>query len=128
MMSKPIDISATVANLNRTVHEPARLAILTVLSACDSADFVFLRAATGLTAGNLSVQIARLEEAGMVTVEKIMERRRTVTIVALTSGGRGELETYWRAMERMRHTVRVGDAAPPDAIGKHPGVPVRARG
>ena len=50
-----LGVSETVAGLNRVIHEPARLAILTVLTACESADFVFLRTATGLTAGNLSV-------------------------------------------------------------------------
>lgn len=105
------DIADIVSDLNRTVHEPARLAILTVLSACDSADFVFLRAAAGLTAGNLSVQISRLEEVGLVTVEKIIERRRTVTIVSLTNGGRHELEDYWSAMDRIRQSVRQGKSS-----------------
>ena len=50
-------VSSTVAALSRVVHEPARLAILTVLSACQAADFVFLRTATALSAGNLSVQL-----------------------------------------------------------------------
>jgi DNA-binding transcriptional ArsR family regulator len=103
------DIATVVSELNRTVHEPARLAILTVLSACDSADFVFLKAATGLTAGNLSVQITRLEEAALVTVEKIIERRRTITTVSLTAGGRGELADYWRAMDCIRQAVRKGE-------------------
>jgi winged helix DNA-binding protein len=49
---------------NRLVHEPARLAILTVLCSCKSADFVFLRRVTGLTKGNLSVQLVNLEQAG----------------------------------------------------------------
>jgi DNA-binding MarR family transcriptional regulator len=103
-----LDIGSIVGDLNRTVHEPARLAILTVLSACDSADFVFLKAATDLTAGNLSVQITRLEQAGLVTVEKIMERRRTITTVSLTHTGRGELEMYWSAMARMSQMVKQG--------------------
>lgn len=110
MISASLDIAEIVSDLNRTVHEPARLAILTVLSACDSADFVFLKAAAGLTAGNLSVQISRLEEAGLVTVEKLIERRRTVTTVSLTDGGRNELEDYWSAMDRIRQSVRQGDS------------------
>lgn len=101
------DISTMVAELNRVVHEPARLAILTVLSACESADFTFVRAATGLTAGNLSVQITRLEEAGLVTVEKVIEKRRTLTTVSLSSKGKDELSAYWRGMERLRQQVRM---------------------
>jgi DNA-binding MarR family transcriptional regulator len=115
------DVGAIVCDLNRTVHEPARLAILTVLSACDSADFVFLKAATGLTAGNLSVQITRLEEAGLVTVEKIIERRRTITTVSLTGGGRSELEVYWNAMLRIGQAVRRGDSPASESPATLPG-------
>ena len=121
MTPRPLDLADLVSDLSRTVHEPARLAILTVLSACESADFVFLRAAAGLTAGNLSVQISRLEEAGLVTVEKIIERRRTVTTVSLTDGGRHELEDYWSAMDRIRQSVRQGDGSRTKSLGKLPG-------
>ena len=124
MRPEPFDIGDIVSDLNRTVHEPARLAILTVLSACDSADFVFLKAAACLTAGNLSVQISRLEEAGLVVVNKFIERRRTVTTVSLTTGGRQELEDYWRAMDRIRHSVRQGDST---SIGSPATPPGRMR-
>ena len=110
----PGDVSSTVAALNRTVHEPARLAILSVLRACDAADFVFLRTATGLTAGNLSVQLSRLEEAGLIELEKTVEQRRTLTMVRLASEGRLELDRYWSDMDRLRKQVRTGTAAKPD--------------
>ena len=55
---------------NRMVHEPARLAILTVLSSCQSADFLFLEHVTGLTRGNLSVQLTNLETAGLIEIRK----------------------------------------------------------
>jgi DNA-binding MarR family transcriptional regulator len=92
----------TMTELNRLIHEPARLAILTVLAACESADFVFLRTATGLTAGNLSVQIARLEEATLVTVTRSIARKKTLTTVSLTASGHSDLNAYWRVMERFR--------------------------
>ena len=95
-------IQTAIADLNRTIHEPARLAILTVLSACASADFNFLRTATGLTGGNLSVQLTRLEDADLIKVEKTIERKRTLTMVALTATGRTELNRYWEYMERFR--------------------------
>lgn len=101
-------IQTTLADLNRMVHEPARLAILTVLSACARADFTFLQTATGLSKGNLSIQLTRLEEAGLVTIEKTIVRKRTLTTVALTPEGRSELVLYWRQMERIR-----AHAAPP---------------
>jgi DNA-binding transcriptional ArsR family regulator len=62
--------------VDRIVHEPARLAIMTVLSSCRSADFLFLQNITGLSKGNLSVQISRLEETGLLAVEKTIEKRR----------------------------------------------------
>lgn len=103
---------ATIADLDRTVHEPARLAILTVLSSCVSADFTFLQTATGLTKGNLSVQITRLEEAGIVATERVDRGRRTVTLVSLTSTGRGRLSSYWESMEQIRQSTRIGSQQP----------------
>ena len=58
-----------MSTLDRVVHEPARLAILTALAACRSADFLFLQSLTGLTKGNLSGHLAKLERAGLVGVE-----------------------------------------------------------
>ena len=102
---------ATLADLNRVIHEPARLAILTVLSGCVSTDFTFLQTATGLSKGNLSVQLTRLEEAGLVAIEKTIARKRTLTMVSLTGDGRSELSQYWRQMERIRtHAARVVEA------------------
>lgn len=95
-------IQTALADLNRTIHEPARLAILTVLAACVGADFNFLRTATGLTGGNLSVQLTRLEEVNLITVEKTIEKKRTLTMVALTATGRAQLNRYWEDMERFR--------------------------
>ena len=55
--------------LDRLVHEPGRLAILTVLSSVQDADFLFIQRATGLTKGNLSSHLARLEDAGLALAE-----------------------------------------------------------
>ncbi len=98
-MTKPLE---AIPEINRLVHEPARLAILTVLAACERADFLFLERATGLTRGNLSVQLARLEEAGLIEIEKILERKRTLTTASLVRHGRQALDLYWRNMEEMR--------------------------
>lgn len=96
-MSEP-----NLPEIDRVVHEPARLAILTVLASCAQADFIFLERATGLTRGNLSVQLTRLAEAGLVTITKTIERKRTLTMVSLASGGRTALEDYWESMEQLR--------------------------
>jgi DNA-binding transcriptional ArsR family regulator len=92
--------------IDRIVHEPARLAILTVLASCERADFLFLERATGLTRGNLSVQLTRLEEAGLIELCKTIERKRTLTTAALTDQGRRTLDSYWKAMEALRAAAK----------------------
>ena len=89
-------------DVNRLIHEPARLAILTVLAACDRADFLFLERATGLSRGNLSVQLTRQEEAGLIEIEKIIHGKRTLTTAALLDRGRWALDSYWQQMEALR--------------------------
>ncbi len=88
--------------VDRVIHEPARLAILTVLSACASADFTFLQSATRLTKGNLSVQLTRLEEAGMVYIDKVIVRKKTRTTVQLSSLGKQKLNEYWHTMKKIQ--------------------------
>lgn len=92
----------TVSLPNRLVHEPARLAILTVLSSCASADFVFLQGVTGLSKGNLSVQLTNLEEAGLVVIKKEIVERKMRTSVSLTKRGTSEIENYWKTMDAIR--------------------------
>jgi DNA-binding transcriptional ArsR family regulator len=84
--------------LDRLVHEPARLAILTVLAAAEEVQFKFLEEALGLTKGNLSSHVSKLEEAGYLTVTKAFERRTPVTRYQITARGRKALETYRAAM------------------------------
>ena len=56
----------SLAELDRMIHDPSRLAILTALSSCRSADFLYLQRLTGLSKGNLSSHLAKLEDAGLV--------------------------------------------------------------
>lgn len=92
---------------NRLIHEPARLAILTVLSSCSSADFVFLQKITRLSKGNLSVQLTNLEQAGLVIIHKEIIDKKTRTTVSLSRRGISELADYWRTMDAIRaHMAR----------------------
>jgi DNA-binding transcriptional ArsR family regulator len=100
------EIAEGVASIDRIVHEPARLAILTVLASCERADFLYLERATGLTRGNLSVQMTRLEEAGLIDIEKTIEHKRTLTTASLRFSGRGALEAYWKQMDSLREMAR----------------------
>jgi len=91
-----------IAELDRLVHEPARLAILTALSACRSADFLFLLRLTGLTKGNLSAHLTKLEQGGLVAIEKGYNGRTPTTQVSLTREGKSEIERHWKALEKLR--------------------------
>ena len=88
--------------LDRLVHEPGRLAIMTVLSSVNDADFLFLQRTTGLTKGNLSSHLTKLEEAGLVTIEKRFVGKRPNTKVALTASGRRRIADHWDQLERLR--------------------------
>ncbi len=89
--------------LDRLIHEPGRLAILTVLSSVSDADFVFLQRTTGLTKGNLSSHLTKLEDAGLVAIEKRFVRKKPNTNVALTAEGRQRTRRHWEQLERIRH-------------------------
>ncbi len=110
MKSTPFE---QLANLDRRVHDPARLAILTALSACERADFLFLQRITGLTKGNLSSHLSKLEEAALVEIEKRFVEKKTQTLVRLTDNGRQTIESYWKEMEELRESAagwKPGDA------------------
>jgi len=87
---------------NRLVHEPARLAILTVLSSCAAADFVFLQKITQLSKGNLSVQLTNLEQAGLVVIRKEIVDKKMRTTVSLSKRGISEIADYWKVMDEIR--------------------------
>ncbi|MCT9930430.1 transcriptional regulator [Planotetraspora sp. A-T 1434] len=89
--------------LDRLIHEPGRLAILTVLSSVKDADFVFLQRATRLTKGNLSSHLTKLEEAGLVTIEKRFVNRKPNTNVTLTAIGKERIAHHWDQLERLRN-------------------------
>jgi len=84
--------------LDRVVHEPARLKILAYLSVVKSADFVFLLSRTGLTYGNLSSHMSKLEEAGYIQVEKEIKDKRPHTMLSLTEQGRSAFDDYRKNM------------------------------
>lgn len=91
-----------IANLDKLIHEPARLAILTALSACESADFIFLRRLTGLSNGNLSIQISKLEEAGLVDIQKQIMNKRSNTNICITEAGTKTIQHYWEQINAIK--------------------------
>ena len=87
-----------IAGIDRLVHEPARLMILTILYVVESADFLFLMRQTDLTRGNLSSHLSKLEAAGYVEITKEFVDKIPRTLLRLTEKGRQALETYRRQM------------------------------
>jgi DNA-binding MarR family transcriptional regulator len=105
-----------LANLDRMIHEPARLSILTALSACKSADFLFLQRLTGLTAGNLSSHLNKLQEAGLLQMEKAFVGKRPNTLVQITPQGRQAIDSHWKRLEELRKDVQGwSPGEPPDS-------------
>jgi DNA-binding MarR family transcriptional regulator len=88
------EAATNLPELDKVVHEPARLKILAYLSAVKSADFVFLLSRTGLTYGNLSSHMSKLEEAGYIEVEKEIKDKRPHTMLSITDAGRTAFENY----------------------------------
>jgi DNA-binding transcriptional ArsR family regulator len=89
---------AELPELDKIVHEPARLKILAYLSVVKSADFVFLLSRTGLTYGNLSSHMSKLEEAGYIKVEKEIKDKRPHTMLSITNAGRTAFNDYRQNM------------------------------
>jgi DNA-binding MarR family transcriptional regulator len=86
-------------DIDRNIHEPARLMIVATLSAVDEADFLYLLESTGLTRGNLSSHLSRLEKVGYVNIEKTYVGKVPRTLCRLTDEGREALETYRKQMK-----------------------------
>ncbi|MGH9683743.1 MAG: winged helix-turn-helix domain-containing protein [Candidatus Acidiferrales bacterium] len=87
--------------LNPVIHGRLRLALLSLLSGVEEAEFTWLRASTASTDGNLGAQLLKLEEAGYVTVEKKFVLRKPRTLYRLTETGRQALTEYVRALKQL---------------------------
>jgi len=88
-------------DLNPVVHGKLRLALLTLLTGVDEAEFTWLREKTGATDGNLGAQLMKLEEAGYVSVEKKFVQRKPQTLYRMTDAGRAALTEYVRALKQL---------------------------
>ena len=89
----------SLTELDRLIHEPARLLIVTILASVASADFLFLQRETGLTKGNLSAHLSKLEEAGYVKIEKTFKGKLPLTVCKLTVSGQKSLKTYRQQLQ-----------------------------
>lgn len=87
--------------LNPIVHGRLRLALLSLLSGVEAAEFTWLRAKTEATDGNLGAQLFKLEAAGYVVVEKKFVLRKPQTLYRITETGREALTEYIRALKQL---------------------------
>ena len=87
--------------LNPVIHGKLRLALLSLLSGVEEAEFTWLRAKTGSTDGNLGAQLMKLEEAGYVAVEKRFVMRKPQTLYRMTEAGRQALTDYVKALKQL---------------------------
>src|ERR1039458_6791212 len=87
--------------LNPVIHGKLRLALLSLLSGVDEAEFTWLRSKTGSTDGNLGAQLMKLEEAGYVAVEKKFGLQKPQTLYRMTESGRAALIEYVAALKQL---------------------------
>lgn len=88
-------------DIDRVIHEPARLMIVAVLSVVESADFLFLMNQTELTRGNLSSHLSKLEAAGYVEIKKEFVEKIPRTLLSLTEEGRKAFAGYRKKMQQV---------------------------
>ncbi len=95
-----------LAGLDRLIHEPARLAILTALASCDTADYLFLQRLTGLTGGNLSSHLSKLEEGGLVQLDKRFVEKKPNTQVQITEEGKRAILHHWKQLDDLHQSSK----------------------
>ena len=88
-----------IVSIDRVIHEPARLVIMAVLYAAASADFLYLKRETGLTKGNLSSHLSKLESTGYLQIDKSFDGKTPRTTCSLTDAGRAAFEAYLKQMK-----------------------------
>jgi len=86
-------------DLDPLLHSQLRLAVMSLLLSVEEADFVFIREKTGATAGNLSVQIDKLNEAGYIEVRKFIDGKKPRTVCKITSAGINAFDRYVKALQ-----------------------------
>ena len=102
--TKGIDIKK-IKPVNKIIHEPARLNIMAHLYVIESADFLFIMRQTGLTFGNLSAHLSKLEEAGYIDIIKEFIGKKPHTMIKLTNKGKQEFDNYRKQMKQFFNEI-----------------------
>jgi DNA-binding transcriptional ArsR family regulator len=95
----------SIAELDRVIHEPARLMLVAILSEVEEVDFLYLLRETAMTKGNLSSHLSRLETAGYVEVTKTYRGKIQMTLCRLTPDGRRAFDGYRAALKASLEAV-----------------------
>ena len=98
---KEKDAQSQIMEIDKLIHEPARLMIVAHLYVVVSADFLFLMRQTGLTFGNLSSHLSKLEKADYVKIKKEFIGKKPHTMLELTKKGRDAFLTYRKSMKQV---------------------------
>ena len=95
----------SLTDIDRLLHEPSRTVIVAILYAVESADFLYLKRETGLTKGNLSAHLSKLEDAEYVEIEKTYKGKIPLTLCRLTETGRKAFEDYRKQIKNFIEKV-----------------------
>jgi len=117
---KTDDNREAFAQIDKLVHEPARLMIMSYLYVTDSVDAVFLIRQTGLTWGNLSAHLSRLETAGYIEIKKEFIGKKPHTMISLSDGGKSAFQAYRANMKQVLKDVPAKQVSKGAATGKVP--------
>jgi DNA-binding HxlR family transcriptional regulator len=101
MVSKGKETTNPIMEIDKLIHEPARLMIMAHLYVVESADFLFLMRQTNLTFGNLSSHLSKLEKANYVSIKKEFIGKKPHTMLKLTKKGRDAFLTYHKNMKQV---------------------------
>ena len=108
--------SPSLTEVDRLVHEPSRSIILAILTMTPSADFLYLQRETGLTKGNLTIHLSKLEKAGYIQIEKTYRQKVPMTLCGITDKGREAFEKYRSQLKKfIEDTNRVFNSLDPES-------------
>ncbi|MFX1252622.1 MAG: winged helix-turn-helix domain-containing protein [Promethearchaeota archaeon] len=88
-------------DINKLIHEPSRLVVISYLYVVKNADLIFFKRKTNLSWGNLSSHVSKLEEAGYIKIEKTFRNKKPVTILEITDKGRKAFDEYKNIMKEV---------------------------
>ena len=92
--------SRSLAEVDRLIHEPSRSVILAILATVKDSDFLYLQRETGLTKGNLTVHLSKLENAGYIKIKKTYRGKVPLTLCTITESGRKAFENYRKQLQK----------------------------